>query len=105
MKPLPRGVLESPGGEADQLQVCAAYANTISRCVHRYADPEQRLDVFSELGAKVAAAATIADDDLFGALNEAAALTNQYVRMLKPSGPPSAGLERLFHLEEVPGAA
>ena len=105
MRPLPRGALAAARDAGEQLQICAALANTVSRIVAEMASAETQTAALDELLERVGDAVKLDVDELRAALTEAAQLTSQYARLLKLGPEQSAACLRLVESPLLAGAA
>ena len=105
MRPLSRGALEAPTNPGEQLQICAAIANTVSRIVAEKADAETQAEALTDLLERSSTAVKIDWEQLQATLNEAAQLTHQYGRLLKLSADQSPACQRLMESPALAGAA
>jgi len=105
MRPLSRGDLIASHDDGERLQLCAAFANAISRVVADKEDAQMCSEALMDLLERAAPVVRLELDELLANLDEAAQLTSQYARLLKLGAEPSAGCQRLIERPALAGAA
>ena len=105
MRPLSRGDLPPCNDDGERLQICAAFANTVSRIVVDAESKEALSDALAELLARAVLAVRLDIEELTAYLYEAAELTRQYARLLKLGAEPTAACQRLVETPRLAGAA
>jgi serine/threonine protein kinase len=105
MRPLSRGKLAPATSDSERLQLCAAFANAISRLLATQETPDDFIAALTDLLERAAQVVSISVEQLHIHLDEAAQLTRQYARLLKLGADASAGCARLLNSAPVAGAA
>jgi serine/threonine protein kinase len=105
MRPLSRGPVEAATGTGERLQICAAFAATVSRLIADKSDAESLTAALLELLERSADAVKTSWNDLQVNLDEAAQLTRQYLRLLKIDPEQSPACQRLTASTPLAGAA
>ncbi len=105
MRPLSRGDLPPCNDDGERLQICAAFANTVSRIVVDAESKEALGDALAELLERAVLVVRLDVEELTAHLDEAAQLTRQYARLLKLGAEPTAACQRLVETPPLAGAA
>jgi HD-like signal output (HDOD) protein len=105
MRPLSRGKLAPVTSDSERLQLCAAFANAISRLLATQETLDDFIVALTDLLERAAQVVNISVEQLHTHLDEAAQLTRQYARLLKLGADASAGCARLLDSVPIAGAA
>ena len=110
MAPLPRGQVEigrsdEAAENAARLQVCSAFANSLTRIIASEYDDQLCLQSLTELCHQVSELAHLGAEDLDTVLGDCAPLTEQYARLVKLPAAKNSMVSRLAKFRLLRAAA